>query len=56
MVHWKTTTAGILTILAGLTKAGLEYLHNQPIDYTTLWASITAGIGLIKAADAPAAK
>ena len=51
MKQWKTSLAGVLTIIAGLANAGLEYLHGQPVNMTTLLASVTSGIGLIHASD-----
>jgi hypothetical protein len=51
MKDWKTTLAGIATIVGGLCGAGLNLYHNQPVNTTALLASITAGVGLIHAAD-----
>jgi uncharacterized membrane protein (DUF441 family) len=51
MKDWKTTLAGIATIVGGLCGAGLNLYHNQPVNTTTLLASITAGVGLIHASD-----
>lgn len=51
MKDWKTTVAGILTIIGTLSAAGLSYLHGQPINATTTLAGVTAGIGLIHASD-----
>jgi hypothetical protein len=49
--HWRTTTAGILTIIGGLTNALLEYVNKQPVNLSVLGGAITAGVGLIAAAD-----
>ena len=51
MNDWKTTTLGILTILAGLVNAAMDYLNGKNINYPTLIAAITAGWGLIHAKD-----
>jgi len=51
MKDWKTTLAGVLTIVATLATAGLAYMHGQPVNVVTTFAGITAGVGLIKAAD-----
>jgi hypothetical protein len=48
----KTTILGVLTIVAGVVNATLAILKGSPIDIETTIISITAGIGLIKAADA----
>ena len=47
----KTTILGVLTILAGVVNAALAILNGTPIDIETTIISITAGAGLIKAAD-----
>ncbi len=51
MKDWKTTLAGVLTIIVTLGTAALSYLHGQPINTSTTIAGITAGVGLIHAAD-----
>jgi hypothetical protein len=51
MKNWKTTAAGVLTILVGLGTAALNYLHGQPVDVKMLAATVTSGAGLIHAAD-----
>lgn len=51
MKDWKTTLAGILTIVGTLATAGLAYVHGQPINTTATFAGISMGVGLIKAAD-----
>jgi uncharacterized membrane protein (DUF441 family) len=51
MKDWKTTLAGVLTIVGTLTAAGLAYLNKQPINTAATLAGIMTGIGLIKAAD-----
>lgn len=56
MGSWKTTALGILTIVAALTHAGQAWLSGQPMDFTMLIAALTAGWGLIHAADASKVK
>lgn len=52
MKDWKTTAAGVLTILGALASAGLAFLHNQPTaGIAALTTGIPTGVGLIKAAD-----
>jgi hypothetical protein len=48
----KTTTLGILTILATLSNAAIQLLQGGTPDLAASFASVTAGIGLIKAQDA----
>jgi uncharacterized membrane protein YjjP (DUF1212 family) len=56
MKDWKTTLAGVATILGTLCSAGLALYHGQPLNFPVVTAGITAGIGLIHAADSkPAA-
>ena len=47
----KTTILGILTIVASLANAGVQVLKGGSPDVAGTFAGITAGIGLIKAAD-----
>jgi hypothetical protein len=51
---WKTTAAGITSILVGLATAFTQYLSGgfAAIQWEILIATITAGIGLIAAKDA----
>ena len=52
MKDWKTSTAGVLTILVGLiTFIALPYLQGHPPNLTGFIGSITAGGGLIAASD-----
>jgi len=51
MKSWKTTTAGVLTILGVLIQGGLALVNGHQPDFTTLSAGLTAGVGLILAAD-----
>jgi len=50
--NWKTTTAGILTILIGvLTGVVMPYLHGQPINTQVVLGAVTAGATGILASD-----
>jgi hypothetical protein len=50
--HWETTLAGVATIVGALCAAGLNFYHGVPVNLPVLGAAFTAGIGLIRAADA----
>ncbi len=53
---WKTTLAGVLTIVGAVSAYALDFLQNDVIgDVTPLLTVIGAGIGLIVAGDAPKA-
>ena len=55
----KTTLTGVLTILGGVVTYALAFLSGKAQDLaviTTVLTAISAGIGLIKAADAPPAE
>ena len=53
MKSWKTTVAGIVTIIVAVGNAVLTYLKTGTLpDFGILIAAVTAGIGLIKAKDA----
>ncbi len=50
----KTTALGIISILAAILGAAKAFLDGDPttnIDFTTLTAAVSAGIGLITARD-----
>lgn len=51
MKDWKTTFAGVATIVGALCAAGLNLYHGQPLNFPVLTASVTTGVGLIHAAD-----
>jgi hypothetical protein len=51
MKDWKTTLAGAATILGAVCAAGINLYNHQPVNVPVLFASVTAGVGLIKAAD-----
>jgi hypothetical protein len=51
MKDWKTTVAGIVTIVGTLCTAALHVYNHQAVDMPTTIAGLTAGVGLIKAAD-----
>ena len=48
----KTTYAGVAAIIAAVASAAFDLFQGKPIDYGVVLASILAGIGLIRAADA----
>jgi hypothetical protein len=47
----KTTAIGILTIISAVTFAAISFLKTSTFDIGALLTGVTAGIGLIKAAD-----
>jgi hypothetical protein len=47
----KTTALGVLTILAAVVNAAVALLNGQNVDFGATITAITAGIGLLKAAD-----
>ncbi len=47
----KTTALGIATILAALANATVEFLNTGTANWAALVTGVTAGFGLIKAAD-----
>ena len=49
----KTTILGILTIVTAIANAALMFLKSGTTDIGGLIVAVTAGLGLIKAADAP---
>ena len=52
MKDWKTTTAGVLTILAGFIGfVALPYLHGQPPNITGFITTVTGGMAGICARD-----
>ena len=52
----KTTILGILTIIGVVVQAATLALQGHPVDLGLTLGGITAGLGLIHAADAPKAK
>lgn len=52
----KTTVAGVLAIAASLASAGSALLLGHSVDWASVAAAVTAGVGLIHASDAPAPK
>jgi hypothetical protein len=48
----KTTILGVLTVVVAVANAAIAFLKGQPVDLATTAAAVTAGFGLIKAADA----
>lgn len=52
----KTTILGVISILAAVLNAAVSFLKTGAFDVAGVFTAVTAGIGLIKAADAtPAA-
>ncbi len=52
MKDWKTTVAGVLTIVGSICTAGLAFMHGQTTaGIGALTTGIPMGVGLIKAAD-----
>lgn len=51
----KTTGLGIATIIATLASAFIAFVQTGALDIAVIAAGITAGWGLIQAADAPKA-
>ena len=52
---WKTTVAGIATILVGLGNAIMQFIGGggfSGVNFTVLFAAVTTGVGLIVAKDA----
>jgi hypothetical protein len=47
----KTTALGIATILAAIANATIEFLNTGAANWAALVTGVTAGFGLIKAAD-----
>lgn len=47
----KTTALGIATILAALANATIEFLNTGTANWAALVTGVTAGFGLVKAAD-----
>lgn len=56
MKDWKTSAAGVATILGGLCNAALELYQHKPVNLPVLFSTITAGAGLIKASDSKPAE
>lgn len=52
-MNWKTTTAGVLTILGAIGGGFLSWLKTNTLpDFGAIAAAITVGVGLIFAKDA----
>lgn len=49
----KTTALGIATIVAAVANAVVQFLNTGAADWAALVTNVTAGFGLVKAADAP---
>ena len=51
-MSWKTTTAGVLTIVVAVASAGITWLKTGTFpDFAPVVAAVTAGVGLITARD-----
>jgi len=48
----KTTILGVLTIVSAVCFAAISFIKTGTFDFGALTVGVTAGIGLIKAADA----
>jgi hypothetical protein len=48
----KTTALGVLTIVAAVVNAAIALLNGQAVDFAATATAVTAGFGLVKAADA----
>lgn len=48
---WKTTVAGLATILSALAHVADSLAKGTPVDWTIVTAAITSGAGLIAARD-----
>ena len=50
MKNWKTTVAGIATIIAAVAHAATQFASGGigAVDFTVLTAGVTAGIGLLR--------
>ena len=48
---WKTTTLGVLAIVSAAIGAVTALINGTPVDWTTVVASIMAGVGLLAARD-----
>lgn len=47
----KTTVLGILTIVSVVLNGAIQFLSGHPVDYVSIIAAVTTGVGLIHAAD-----
>ena len=47
----KTTLLGVFTILVAVGGTGIKVLNGEPVDFATVLAAVTAGLGLLKAQD-----
>ncbi|MGA2443298.1 MAG: hypothetical protein ABSH08_20290 [Tepidisphaeraceae bacterium] len=57
MKDWKTTVAGILTIISACCASGMAFMNGHvEVGVTALTTGIPMGVGLIKAADSKPAK
>lgn len=47
----KTTVLGILTIAVAVGSVAIKLINGEPVDFAAVTTAVTAGIGLVKAAD-----
>jgi len=52
MNNWKTTATGIIAIVSAVLSAASGLLSGHAVDWTSVIAAVSAGIGLIHAQDA----
>lgn len=50
--HWRTTALGVISIIAAIANAAIALLNGQHVDWVTTGSAISAGLGLVAAADA----
>jgi hypothetical protein len=51
MNNWKTTATGVIAIVSALLSAASGLLSGHAVDWTSVIAAVSAGIGLIHAQD-----
>ena len=51
MQSWRTTVSGIAAILAAVAGVAAAIANGQPVDWTSAFAAVMAGVGLIAARD-----
>jgi peptidoglycan/LPS O-acetylase OafA/YrhL len=51
MQSWRTTVSGVAAILAAVAGVAAAIANGQPVDWTSAFAAVMAGVGLIAARD-----
>ena len=51
MNNWKTTATGVIAIVSALMSAASGLLSGHAVDWTSVIAAVSSGIGLIHAQD-----